>query len=250
MKQHIERTTASRLLVAVLLLAGIAAGCSTLEVKPAAFRPPSQYQYHFETGGVAVAFVPVLDETSSREQFNVDFAGSPVIPVRVIIQNKGNREILLDAKQVFGVTADGDFYQSYDLNQSTRIVRRSEIGTGMATGAAVGALAGAAIGAGLGAGAGYASGGRGDTGRGAGAGAIIGGTAGAAAGAAGGADAIEQQIRREMRRADWGSQVVYPGEMKTGYIFLPRAEFKEIAFNLYDLMDRKPISAAIPFRSR
>jgi hypothetical protein len=53
-----------------------------------------------------------------------------------------------------------------------------------------------------------------------------------------------------MRRTDWGAQVVYPGEMKTGYIFLPRADFKEIAFNLYDLIYRKPISAALPLRSR
>jgi hypothetical protein len=219
-------------------------------MKPAAFKAPSQYQNRFEFLGFTIAFVPVLDAQSSRDQFNVDFGGSPVIPVRVIIQNRGNREILLDAKQVFGVTPEGDFYQSYDLDQSTRIVRRSEIGKGMATNAAVGALAGAAIGAGIGAGIGHASGGSGDTGRGAGAGAIIGGTAGAVGGVAAGADAIEQQVRREMRRADWGAQVVYSGEMKTGYIFLPRADFKEIAFNLYDLIDRKPISAVVPFTSR
>lgn len=250
MKLHIKRTIVNLVFGVVILAGGLLAGCATIEVKPAAFKAPSQYEHHFEFQGFAIAFVPVLDKDSSRDQFNVDFGGSPVIPVRVIIQNKGNREILLDAKQVFGVTAEGDFYQSYDLDQSTRIIRRSEIGTGMATGAAVGALAGAAIGAGVGAGIGHASGGSGDTGRGAGAGAIIGGTAGAVGGAAAGADAIEQQIRREMRRADWGAQVVYPGEMKTGYIFLPRVDFKEIAFTLYDLMDRKPISSAIPFRIR
>ena len=249
MRLAIKRLTSNPIL-AVLLLSALATGCATIEVKPAAFKAPSQYQDHFEVSGFAIAFLPVLDAQSSREQFNVDFGGSPVIPVRVIIQNKGSREILLDAKQVFGVTFEGDFYQSYDLDQSTRIVRRSEIGTGMATTAALGALAGAAIGAGVGAGIGHATGGSGDVGRGAGAGAIIGGTAGAVGGAASGADAIEQQVRREMRRADWGAQVVYPGEMKTGYIFLPRADFKEIAFNLYDLIDRKPLSAVLPFITR
>ena len=241
---------AVRMVAVVVIFNFFIVGCATIEVKPAAFKAPLQYQNHYEHNGFTVAFVPILDEQSSREQFNVDFVRTSVIPVRVIIQNRGNREILLDAKQVFGVTPEGDFYQSYDLDQSTRIIRRSEIGTSMATGAAVGALAGAAIGAGIGAGIGHASGGSGDVGRGAGAGAIIGGTAGGLGGAAAGVDAIEQQVRREMRRADWGAQVVYPGEMKTGYIFLPKADFNEIAFNLYDLIDRQPISSALPFSNR
>lgn len=235
--------------LAVIFVVGLAVvGCSTIEVKPAGFKDPSRYQAYFESSGFAIAFVPVLDEKSSREQFNVDFGSSPVIPVRVIIMNRGNREILLDAKQVFGVSVEGDFYQSYDLDQSTRIIRQSEIGASMATNAALGALAGAAVGAAVGAGVGHASGG--DAGRGAGAGAIIGGTGGAVGGVSAGADAIEHQVRREMRRADWGTQVVYPGEMKTGYIFLPRADFRKITFNLYDLMDRKPIPGALPFTAR
>jgi hypothetical protein len=230
----------------LLLVPLTSAGCRSIEVRPAPFRPPAQYAEHFESNGFAVAFVPILDKKASRECFNVDFTRSAVLPVRVIAQNNGNREILVDAKQIFGVTSIGDFYQSYDLDQSTRIIRRSQIGSGMATSAIVGAIAGGAIGAGIGAGIGRAAGGSGDTARGAEAGAIIGGTAGAAAGAMGRADETTTRIRREMRRADWGSQVVYPGEIRTGYVFLPREAFAELAFNLYDLIDRKPISASIP----
>ncbi len=242
------RVTASASgLCLVLFGAAVGGACRTLEVQPAPFQRPDAYAHHFDATGFRMAFVPVLDSEASRAQFNVDFTGGPVMPVRVIVENTSQREILLEATQVFGVTSDGDFYQSYDLDQSTRIVRRSEIGKGVATSAAVGALAGAVVGAGVGAGIGYAADDGDGARRGAAAGAVIGGTAGAASGAASGADAITQQIRREMRRADWGSQVVYPGEMKTGYVFLPRAEYREMAFNIYDLMERRPISGALPF---
>lgn len=239
-----------RLCALVVFGGGLTAGCATMEVKPTAFRAPTQYQNHYEHSGFTIAFLPILNEEESRKSFNVDFGRTDVIPVRVIVQNRGNREIMIDAKQVFGTTSEGDFYQSYDLDQSTRIIRRSEIGKGMATGAAVGALAGAAIGAGVGAAVGHASGGSGHASRGAESGAIIGGTAGAVGGVTAGADAIDQQVRREMRRADWGTQVIYPGEMKTGFIFFPRVEFREIAFSIYDLIERKPISAAVTFQNR
>jgi hypothetical protein len=239
------------MLLTGLIFVCLVAGCAgTIEVKPVSFKPPNQYRTHFEVAGLSIAFLPILDEESSRAQFNVDFRRADVIPIRIIAWNRGEKEFLIDAKQIFGVTSAGDFYQSYGLDESTRVIRRSELGNQLATQAAVGALAGAVIGAGIGAGMGVAAGGSGDASRGARAGALIGGTTGAAQGVSAGADHIEQQVRREMRRADWGSQTIFRGETKTGYVFLPRADFQEIAFNIYDLIDRKPISAAVSFSNR
>lgn len=231
---------AGRLLVAVLLLGACAA---PLRTSVAPFRPPEQLS-NSETVWQLVIAADVLDapEKSSRV-FGTDLATADILPIQLVVKNKGSQEYEIDAAQVFGV-AGGEYYPAFNLNQAAKRVRESSIGTTVVTQAAIGALTGAAAGAAIGAAVGGAAG---DTGRGAASGAAIGGAVGGTSGAAAGAsDSYTQQFRHELAAQDFGDRVIFRGDLQQGFIYLQRQPYTALRVKVTNITKRQTRVVEIP----
>ncbi|HXG53730.1 MAG TPA: hypothetical protein VNN77_20190 [candidate division Zixibacteria bacterium] len=188
--------------------------------------------------------VDVLDtpEKSSRV-FGTDLAAADILPVHLIVSNKGSQEFEIDAGQIFAV-AGGEYYPAFNLTQAAERVRESSIGTTVATQAAVGAIAAAAAGAAVGAGIGHAAG---DSGRGAAAGAAIGaGTGGIAGAAAGASDSYTNRFRYELAVQDFGARNIYPGDLHRGFIYFQQQPYSTIRVKVTNVSERKSEIVEIP----
>jgi hypothetical protein len=181
-------------------------------------------------------------EKSSRV-FGTDLAAADILPVHLIVSNKGSQEYEVDASQIFGIAA-GEYYPAFNLSQAAQRVRESSIGTTVAAQAAVGALAMAAAGAAVGAGIGHAAG---DAGRGAAAGAAIGGGAGAVGGAAAGAsDRYTHRFRHELAVQDFGARNIYSGDLYRGFIYFQRQPYTALRVKVTNVTERKSEVIEIP----
>ncbi|HWP56692.1 MAG TPA: hypothetical protein VNL14_02260 [Candidatus Acidoferrales bacterium] len=194
--------------------------------------------------------VDMLDtpEKSSRV-FGTDLAAADILPVHLIVSNKGSQEFEIDAAQIFGV-ARGEYYPAFNLTQAAERVRGSSIGTTVVTQAAVGAIATAAAGAAVGAGIGHAAG---DAARGAAAGAAVGaGTGGIAGAAAGASDRYTNQFRYELAVQDFGARNIYAGDMHRGFIYFQRQPYTAIRIKVTNVSARRaevveiPVEVALP----
>lgn len=136
-------------LTITLLLLGV--GCAApLRTTVAPFRLPDSYPSFTRIEGLELAVDPVDTEEQSARIFGTDLRSADVLPLHLIIKNGGSHEFEINAAQIFGISAAGEFAGAYTLQQASQRVRESSIGTTAATGLAVGALTGAAAGAAIG----------------------------------------------------------------------------------------------------
>ncbi|WP_244859932.1 hypothetical protein [Nitrosococcus oceani] len=206
------------------------------------FKSPAHYANHQQIDGLDIAMIPIDSPDRSKAIFGTDLKTANILPVHLIVENKGTKEFEINAQQIFGVVANGEMTAAYSLGKSAQHVRRSSIGTTAVTGAVVGAVAGAAVGAGLGAAIGHAAG---DSGGGAGAGAAIGGATGAATGAGAGlSDAITIQFKKELASLAFEDRVIYPGDIQQGFIYLKWNPYQKIRVKVFDITDNKTYSLA------
>jgi outer membrane lipoprotein SlyB len=184
-------------LTIALLLLGV--GCAaSLRTTVAPFRLPDSYPSFTRIEGLELAVDPVDTDEQSARIFGTDLRSAGVPPLHLIIKNGGSHEFEINAAQIFGINAAGEFAEAYTLQQASHRVRESSVGTKAATGLAVGALTGAAAGAAIGAGA--------AGGRGAATGAAVGGAVGGVA--EGTSDVITQRFKRELTAQDFGDRVM------------------------------------------
>lgn len=212
-------------------------GCAPpLRTSIAPFRPPEAFSNAKTVWDLVIA-ADVLDtpEKSSRV-FGTDLASARILPVHLLVSNKGSQEFEIDAAQIFGIAGE-EFFPAYTLTQAAVRVRESSIGTTVATQAALGALALGAAGAAVGAGAGRAAG---NTARGAAAGAAIGAGTGAAAGAAAGAsDSYTNTFRHELAVQDFGSRNIFAGDLHRGFIYFERQLYTAIRIKITNVSRRE-----------
>ncbi len=230
------------LIFALVLLAGCA---RPLRTSVAPFRPPESLPNSRTLWDLVIA-ADVLDtpEKSARV-FGTDLGAADILPVHLVVSNKGSQEFEIDASQVFGIFA-GEYYPAFNLSQAAQRVRESSIGTTVAAQAAVGALALAAAGAAVGAGAGRASG---NAGAGAAAGAAVGGGLGAAGGAAAGAsDSYTHRFRHELAVQDFGARNIYAGDLYRGFIYFQYQPYTALRVKVRNISERKTEIIEIPVR--
>ena len=230
-----------RLISLLLLLAG----CATpLRTSVAPFRPPESLPNAKRAWDLIIA-ADVLDTAEkSARVFGTDLAAADILPVHLIVSNKGAQEFEVDAAQIFGIAA-GEYYPAFNLSQAAQRVRESSIGTTVAAQAAVGALAMAAAGAAVGAGIGHAAGG--NAGLGAATGAAVGGGTGALGGAAAGAsDRYTHRFRYELAIQDFGARNIYSGDMYQGFIYFQRQPYTAIRVKVTNVSERKSETIEIP----
>lgn len=226
----------------ILLLAIV--GCAApLRTSVAPFRPPESLPNSKRVWDLVVAAEVIDTSEKSTRIFGTDLAAAGILPVHLIVSNKGSEEYVINAAQVFAV-AQGEYYPAYNLSQAAQRVRESSIGTTVAAQAAVGALAMSAAGAAVGAGIGHAAG---DAGRGAGAGAAIGAGTGALGGAAAGAsDRYTHQFRHELAVQDFGAKNIFAGDLYRGFIYFQRQRYTALRVKVTSISQRKTEVIEIP----
>ncbi|HOX54149.1 MAG TPA: hypothetical protein PLC32_01715 [Candidatus Omnitrophota bacterium] len=200
-------------------------GCATMKNKPTSFLAPENNPHRVNYNGAIIACETLDTAEASKKQFNIDFNAKKILPVRLIVRNSGQQDIRIISSQVFGVLADGSFYNALTLDQSLQDIGLLENVKGSARGAAVGSLVGATAGA-----AGGAIFGKNSSSTATGA--AIGGVAGAVIGGAGGKESIATYLDREMQDLAWVDRVVFPGYIMNGFIFLPKADYQKIELGI------------------
>jgi len=231
----------SRIAIIVALVASCAAPLKTDTVS---FLPPSTYPNAKTLNGLEIAIHPVADETECRRVFGTDLKVARLLPIQIIVHNKGSNEYEIDSDQVFGIEPSGAMTVAYSLTKSAEKVRASSIGTTAVAGTVAGAVAGAAVGAAVGAGVGYAAG---DTERGATSGAAIGGATGATAGAAAGlSDQWTAQFKQELAELAWGDRVIYPGDIVQGFVYLKWKPYCRIRLKLFNVTTNRSYEFTFP----
>lgn len=215
----------------------IASCAAPLRTNTAAFKIPASYQDYKEIDDLDIALVPIDTIDRSNEIFGTDMKAAGILPIQVIIQNKGNKEFEIKSNQIYGITSDQEYTAAYSLNKAAEHVRSSSIGTTAVSGAVAGALVGAVVGAGIGAGIGYAGG---NTNRGAQSGAMIGGATGAASGAGAGlSDQFTVQFKKELASLAFGDRVIYPGDLIQGFVYIQWKHYSKLRLELFNITDDK-----------
>lgn len=230
--------------IAIGLLASWLMGCAApLRTSVAPFRPPEFFANAQTVWQLRIAADALDTAEKSSRVFGTDLGAADILPVQLIVQNSGNQEYEIDAGQIYGM-AGTDYYPAFNLGQAAQRVRESSIGTTIAAQAALGALAGAAAGAAVGAAIGGAGG---DAGRGAASGAAIGGAVGGISGmATGGSDRYTQQFRHELAVQDFGDRVLFPGDLKQGFIYLKLEPYTALRVKVTNISERKTEVLEIP----
>ncbi|MBZ0169913.1 hypothetical protein MELA_01044 [Candidatus Methylomirabilis lanthanidiphila] len=236
------RSTVLTACVALGLLIG--AGCAApLRTTVTPFRPPESYPSSTRIEGLVLAVDPVDTEEHSTRVFGTDLRTAEVLPLHLIARNTGSHEFEINAAQIFGMTAGGEFAGAYTLHQASQRVRESSIGTTAATGLAVGALAGAAAGAAIGGAAGG--------GEGAATGAAVGGAVGGVGGVAEGtSDTITSRFKRELAAQDFGDRVIAPGNIEHGFVYLTWQPYTSVRIKVFDITTNKVHEVQLPITIR
>ncbi len=272
----INATATTRTRPILLLVVAVLCGCSAqpplsdiVYARDKAIYPLDHYTPHKTVDNISVAMVPYApghniyadpqpppqpsveieadtetrtdSDTHNGHGLNVLEAG--VQPLRLIVLQQGNGEILLDPEHITGV-AGNIRYQTYTAAQAIDLVLQSDVFREAIKGSHVrpllrsilgGEVLVAAVKGGV---KGIASGG------------IVGGTSGVAKGAAGAGmeraygyeKALRQLITREYNDQALKRQTLYPGYHTDGLIFLPSQKgITRIDIPAYDMQTKKAV---------
>lgn len=215
MQNHFKR------LAALLTIGFMTVSCTIYESREVAFRPPDQYANVQIVAGANLAAESYGDKERAKQIFGFDIRGAGLMPVQVVIENRGNARLELIPDQTFLVDQSGGYWQLLDRRTAYKRVEDStEFGT-IAKGAGRTAVLGAAAGALVGLAVGVL--GRGNIGEDIGRGAVIGASGGAIAGGveAGTSGDVERQIARDLANKELINRVVEPGTLASGFLFFP-----------------------------
>ena len=185
------------LIVVILLAFGLNLwGCSPYSQQVVPFKMPAAYPNMVKVAGLEIGAKAYPEPNEAQAVFGFDVRGAGLMPVQVVIDNKGNYPLEISPSQTFLVDLQNNFWPVLDKRLAyDRVARSAQPAAVGSSAAASGFLAGAA-GALIGAAIGIV------TGRHVGEAALKGAALGAAAGATvGGAQAL-------------GSHPVYRGNLR------------------------------------
>jgi outer membrane lipoprotein SlyB len=226
-----------KIIIIFFLISFLVSCAAPLKTDTVTFLPPSAYPNFQNINGLQIVAVPIVSEMKLKEIFGTDLKVASILPIHLIVQNNGNDEFEINSQQIFGISQTGEYTVAYNINKAAEHVRSSSIGTTAVTGAVAGAVVGAAAGAAIGAGVGHASG---DSSTGAESGAIIGGTMGATSGTAAGlSDSFTIQFKKELANLAFEDQVVFPGDIKQGFVYLKWKNYNKIRVKIFDITSNR-----------
>jgi hypothetical protein len=197
------------------------ASCQTYQPQVVPFKMPAAYPNVTRAGGADIAAKAYDDPNEAGQAFGYDMRGSGILPVQVVIDNRGTHPLEMVPGQTFLVDTANNMWPILDANLAyDRIQRKTELGKvvpeaarGGVLGGAAGAVLGAAIGIVTGTNVGQAAA------RGAAVGAAVGATVGGVKGATD-TDA-QARIREDLYKRSLENRPVKPAEIAYGFVFFP-----------------------------
>ncbi len=198
--------------------------CATSYVaKPLPFKMPEAYQNAQEAAGAVIGAKAYVDAREAQENFGFDIRGAGMLPVEVVVDNKGPHPLEINVGQTFLEDRDGNLWPilSRDIayERATKYAKTKEIFKSGAYSGFLGGVAGAAIGAAIGIVTGR------KVGESAGRGAVIGGVGG---GVIGGANAAQDQgeearhrIIEDLQQKSLKAKALEPKSLSYGFLFFP-----------------------------
>jgi len=211
----------SLLLCASLIAIFSLASCQTYQPQVVPFKMPAAYPNVTRAGGADIAAKAYDDPNEAGQAFGYDMRGSGILPVQVIIDNRGNHPLEMVPGQTFLVDTANNMWPILDANLAyDRIQRKTELGQVVpeaAKGGVLGGTAGAIIGAAIGIVTGT------NVGQAAARGTAVGAAVGATVGGVKGATDTDAQarIREDLYKRSLENRPVKPAEIAYGFVFFP-----------------------------
>jgi hypothetical protein len=207
------------LLVLPFVLLG---GCTAYQSQFVSFRPPEAYTNRQQVDRISIAGEGYANKDVAEKAFGFDIRGAGLLPVQLVMDNKGKNTLEIVTGQTFLIDQDNRYWPVVPNHVAVeRLEKSTQLASIFGKGAGKGALLGAAGGAILGAALGIVSG------------KSIGGVVGkgAALGAAGGAviggvkegtsPERERTIIDDIRDKGLENKAVPPDYLANGFLFFP-----------------------------
>lgn len=208
-------------IVSIVTMVALISACTFYESRQVAFRPPDQYANNQFVAGANVAAEAYSHSGQARDVFGFDIRGAGLMPVQVVMDNRGGRRLELVPDQTFLIDSSGGYWNLLDRRTAyQRVEKSSEFGT-IARGAGRSGFLGAAGGALVGLAVGVL--GRGNVAEDIGRGAVVGAAGGSIFGGAEAATSGDsgRQIARDLANKELMNRAIEPGTMAHGFLFFP-----------------------------
>ncbi len=203
------------------LLVLLAVACARYERQVVPFKLPSAYPNATDAAGAVIAARAYDDGKEASGAFGFDIRGAGILPVQVVIDNKGKHRLEIVPEKTLLVDRENNIWPILDKGLAyDRIEKKTELGRvapEAGKSGLLGGLAGAAIGAAIGIVTGH------NVGDAAMKGAALGGAAGATMGGAKGLSETDARsaIRDDLRTRSLEKKAINPQDLAHGFIFFP-----------------------------
>ncbi len=206
---------------AMILLFTVTACAESYQAKPLPFKMPGAYPNAQEAGGAKIGARAYTDVKEAKENFGFDIISAGMLPVEIVIDNKGPHALEVNGTQTFLEDKKSNLWPVLNRNlayeRATRYAQTKETFSEAAHSGFLGAAAGAAIGAAIGILSGH------NVAETTGKGAVVGAAAG---GVTGGANAYSDGEARhaiidDLQSKSLQTQSIAPNALAYGFIFFP-----------------------------
>jgi len=196
-------------------------GCTSYKSREVSFQLPAASPNMQVVSGAQVAARSYADKAAAKEAFGFDIRSAGLLPVQVVLDNRGSHGLAVVPEQTFLIDAEGNMWNLLDRRTAYQRVESSteyaRIGKGAGKGGMLGAAGGAIVGAAIGILSGENVGTAATKGAAVGAagGAVIGGTQ------AGTAPDAGHEIARDLANKELENRTVRAGMLGRGFLFFP-----------------------------
>jgi hypothetical protein len=199
----------------------LTACAETYVAKPLPFKMPGAYLNAQEAGGAVIGTRAFTDVKEAKENFGFDIISAGMLPVEIVIDNKGPHPMEINGNQTFLEDRQSNLWPVLNRNlaydRATKYAQTKETFSEAAHSGFLGAAAGAAIGAAIGILTGQ------NVGNAAGKGAAVGAAGGAVIGGSKAYDAGDARhaIVEDLQSKTLQTKSVAPNTLAYGFIFFP-----------------------------
>ncbi len=214
-------TKSIKQIIAVSVLVVFTSCATSYVAKPLPFKLPSTYPNAQEAGGAVIGARAYTDMKEAKENFGFDIIDAGMLPVEVVIDNKGPHSLEINGTQTFLEDEQSNLWPVLNRNlayeRATKYAQTKEAFSEGAHTGFLGATAGALIGAAIGVLSGQ------NVAETAGKGAVVGGAGGAVMGGANAynADDARHAVIEDLQSKSLQTQSIAPNALAYGFIFFP-----------------------------